>query len=123
VFGHHPFASRPWKCSTHPLGDPKFLHVARVTAGAPADKAGIRPGDIITHIAGVPVGFGDELDFLIFMRDRAPGERLILEVVRSGTRLKIVATLGALPEAARSAWERGFRIAREKRATARAQRR
>lgn len=101
----------------------RFLHVERVAPRGPAQQAGLRPGDIITHIGGVPVGFGDELDFLIFMRDRHPGERLVMSVVRSGKTLKLVATLGALPEAARVSWEEGFRMAQQKRMAARAQRR
>jgi S1-C subfamily serine protease len=30
----------------------RFLHVARVTPNGPAAKAGILPGDLITHVAG-----------------------------------------------------------------------
>lgn len=77
--------------------------------------AGVQPGDIVTHISNVPVGFGDELDFLIFMRDRTPGERLVLNVIRSGRRLRLVAVLASLPESARPTWERGFKIAQQKR--------
>jgi S1-C subfamily serine protease len=96
----------------------KFLHVERVVPEGPAARAGLRPGDRITHIAGVPVDFGDELDFLIFMRQRKPNERLVLKIARGGRPLQVVLVLGALPEAARPAWEQGFRVAQQKRLAA-----
>lgn len=92
----------------------KFLHVERVVPNGPAARAGLRPGDRITHIAGVPVDFGDELDFLIFIRERKPNERLVMKITRAGKPLEVVVTLGALPEAARAAWEEGFRVAQER---------
>lgn len=100
----------------------RFLHVERVAARGPADQAGLRPADVITHIGGVPVSFGDELDFLIFMRDRTAGERLVMNIRRSGKTIRIVAVLGALPEGARAMWEQNFRIAQQKRLAAKSAR-
>lgn len=97
----------------------QFLHVERVAPQSPAASAGIRPGDLITHVAGVRVDFGDELDFLLFMRQRRPGERLTMTVVRSGKAVQRVVTLAALPEASRARWEHNFRMAQERRAAAR----
>ena len=97
----------------------KFLYVERVAPNGPAARAGLRPGDRITHIAGVPVDFGDELDFLIFIRERKPNERLVMKINRAGKPLEVVVTLGALPEAARAAWEQGFRVAQQRRLAAR----
>jgi S1-C subfamily serine protease len=97
----------------------KFLHVERVTPNGPAARAGLRPGDLITHMGGVPVDFGDELDFLIFIRERKPNERLVLKITRTGKPLEVIVTLGMLPEAARAAWEQGFRVAQQKRLAAR----
>lgn len=96
----------------------RFLHVERVAPNSPAEKAGIRPGDLITHAAGVRVDFGDELDLLLFLKKRRPGERLSMTVVRSGKAVNRVATLAALPEAARARWEHNFRVAEERRAAA-----
>jgi S1-C subfamily serine protease len=100
----------------------KSLHVERVAIPGPAHRAGIQPGDLITHIGSVPVGFGDELDFLLFMRDRAPGERLVLTVIRAGRSTKRVAVLAALPPAARLRWEENFKLAQRRRAAARQRR-
>lgn len=93
----------------------KFLYVERVAPNGPAARAGLCPGDQITHIAGVPVDFGDELDFLIFIRDRKPNERLVMKITRGRTQVDAVVILGTLPEAARAAWEEGFRIAQQRR--------
>lgn len=100
----------------------KFLHVERVASRGPADLAGLRPGDIITHFGGVRVGFGDDLDFLNYLRERKPGDRLVTSIIRAGRPVKAVIVLGALPDAARSAWESGYRVAQERRAQARASR-
>ncbi len=97
----------------------KFLYVERVVPDGPAARTGLRPGDQITHIGGVPVDFGDELDFLIFIRGRKPNERLVLKLSRAGKPLQVVVTLGTLPEAARAAWEQGFRVAQQRRLAAR----
>lgn len=97
----------------------KFLQVESVVPEGPAARAGLRPGDRITHIGGVAVDFGDELDFLLFIRERKPNERLVLKITRAGKPMDVVVTLGALPEAARPAWEAGFRIARQRRLAAR----
>ncbi|HEX8254586.1 MAG TPA: PDZ domain-containing protein [Thermoanaerobaculia bacterium] len=96
----------------------RTLHVERVAPNGPAARAGIQPGDLITHVAGVRVDFGDELDFLMFMRKRRAGEPLRLTIVRSGTATDRVVTLAALPEAARPRWERNLRMAEERRAAA-----
>lgn len=100
-------------------GTDRFLHVERVAPNGPAYQAGIRPDDLITHLGAVRVDFGDELDFLLFMRDQKPGNRLALTIIRAGKRLNLNAVLGQLPEAARPMWERSFAMAKQRRAAAR----
>ncbi|WP_225753830.1 S1C family serine protease [Actinotalea sp. Marseille-Q4924] len=52
-----------------------------VTPDGPADRAGIRPGDVILEIDGRPVTASDEL--IVAIRARAPGDAVTL-TVRSG---------------------------------------
>lgn len=92
-----------------------MLHVRSVTAGGPAEKAGVRAGDLIATIQSERVDFGDELEFLLFLRDRTPGERLRLGVVRHGKTVPITVTLGTLAEEQRAKWERNLGMARRKR--------
>lgn len=55
--------------------------VAPVTSGGPADRAGIRAGDVILAIDGRPVTASDEL--VVAIRSRTPGDAVVLRV-RSG---------------------------------------
>jgi putative serine protease PepD len=55
---------------------------APVRAGGPADRAGIKPGDIVLSIDGRPVTHPDEL--IVAIRAKAPGDSVLLKV-RSGT--------------------------------------
>ena len=93
----------------------KVLNVQRVTPGGPAEKAGVKPGDIITTINERRVDFGDELDLLLFLGDRKPGERLTLGIVREGKRIEIRLRLGTMPETSRQAWKQNLEVARRQR--------
>jgi putative serine protease PepD len=55
---------------------------APVTDGGPADRAGIRSGDVILSIDGRPVTDPDEL--VVAIRARTPGDTVVLRV-RSGS--------------------------------------
>ncbi len=56
--------------------------VTAVDAGGPADRAGIRPGDVIAAFAGQPLGDGRPL--LPLLLACQPGEGVVLEVWRAG---------------------------------------
>jgi putative serine protease PepD len=58
----------------------------------PADRAGIRAGDVITAIDGEPVA--DAGDLLVFVRARRPGEEVPLTVRRDGRSFDLHAVLG-----------------------------
>jgi putative serine protease PepD len=58
-----------------------------VTPNGPADKAGIRPGDVITKFDGRPVTEPDQL--VVAIRARAPGDTVSL-TVRTGNRERTV---------------------------------
>jgi S1-C subfamily serine protease len=94
----------------------RALHVRAVTPGGPAEKAGVRPGDLVTTVNGARVDFGDELEFLLYLQKRVAGERLRLKLVREGRPVDVIVTLGQLAEDARPKWERNLRMARERRA-------
>jgi putative serine protease PepD len=53
-----------------------------VTPGGPADRAGIRPGDVVLSIDGRPVTASDEL--IVAIRARTPGEAVLLRVRDAG---------------------------------------
>lgn len=64
-----------------------------VTAGGPAAKAGIRPGDVITKVDGQRVHNGEEL--IVKIRAHRPGDRLELTVLRGGKEQTRAVTLGS----------------------------
>ncbi|MFC9941876.1 S1C family serine protease [Streptomyces pratensis] len=66
---------------------------AAVTEGGPADKAGIRSGDIITEVEGRRVHSGEEL--IVKIRAHRPGDRLGLVLTRGGKDLSMTLTLGS----------------------------
>src|SRR6185436_3867458 len=77
------------------LKDDQGALVQSVSAGLPADKAGLRRGDIIVSIDGKPVGSSDEVVRLISARD--PGSKVKLTVLRDGKQVDLTANLGDRP--------------------------
>ncbi|TXS53333.1 PDZ domain-containing protein, partial [Streptomyces sp. uw30] len=66
---------------------------AAVTGGGPGDKAGIKPGDVITEVDGQRVHSGEEL--IVKTRAHRPGDRLALTLERGGKEITISLTLGS----------------------------
>ncbi|MFC9624994.1 trypsin-like peptidase domain-containing protein [Streptomyces sp. NPDC056930] len=64
-----------------------------VTPDGPGDKAGIKPGDVITEVDGRRVHSGEEL--IVKIRAHRPGDRLDLGLTRGGKDLSISLTLGS----------------------------
>ncbi|MGW0840766.1 trypsin-like peptidase domain-containing protein [Streptomyces sp. NPDC002787] len=64
-----------------------------VTEGGPADRAGIRSGDVVTEVDGQRVHSGDEL--IVKVRAHRPGDRLELTLQRNGEEQTVTLTLGS----------------------------
>ncbi len=63
-----------------------------VRAGSPADAAGVRGGDVII---GMGDGSIDDLyEFTYALRERKPGDRVVVRVLRAGEELRLEAVLG-----------------------------
>jgi len=70
--------------------------VAEVTPGSPADRAGIRTEDIIVHIGSQDIR--DAGDLRAALRNRQPGERLGIKLVRpNGDRRSLTLEVGEAP--------------------------
>ena len=68
------------------------IYVMQVAVNAPASRAGIRVGDIITHIEGVEINYMSELRAQIY--SRRPDEVVSLTVIRNGREQEFRVTLG-----------------------------
>ncbi|GIX16705.1 MAG: serine protease [Rhodothalassiaceae bacterium] len=78
------------------LDEPKGALVAEVTPGGPADRAGIKPGDVIVAFNGKEVKDNNELVRLV--SDAGIGKTVSIEVLRDGKRLKLSLTTGERPK-------------------------
>nr|AUN37719.1 HtrA protease/chaperone protein [uncultured bacterium] len=65
--------------------------IENVSKGGPADKGGVRPGDIILGINGTPVKDGDDL--ISHVADAAVGAQATLSVDRDGKPLSLKVTI------------------------------
>jgi putative serine protease PepD len=67
-----------------------------VTAGGPAAKAGVKPGDVITGFEGKRIRTPDQL--IVSIRSRAVGDTVTLTVERGGKQIDLRMTLEAEPD-------------------------
>ena len=68
------------------------VRLGGVRPGSPADKAGVKSGDIIIRFAGVDVKTLDDLTFAL--RSRRAGDKVLVILLREGKEISTEATLG-----------------------------
>jgi uncharacterized protein len=86
---------------------PRGVKITKVIEGAPADKAGLRSGDIILAVDRVEAGgsisraVGDRTSFWsrfqAYLDLKRPGESVVIAFFRAGEERTIAATLGSRP--------------------------
>ena len=62
-----------------------------ISAGSPAEKAGLKPGDVITRFDGNAISKGDDL--IVAVRAKSIGDRVAIEYLRGSKSGKISLTL------------------------------
>lgn len=72
------------------------VNIAEVTKDSPADKAGLKAGDVISAANGTAINTPDELVKLV--QAAKPGDKLTLSIVRDGKAQDIAVTLGENPD-------------------------
>lgn len=80
------------------LPDAKGALISDVVNGSPADKAGIKPGDILVAVNGKPVGGSNAM--LELIAALKPGQDARVRVVRERGEKELVATVGRRPRPA-----------------------
>ena len=81
-----------------PVSSGAYVHADRgssVVSGSPADKAGVKDGDVITKINGYSVGSAGTVSTLI--GEYMPGDTVQLTILRDGAEQNLTATLAAYP--------------------------
>jgi serine protease Do len=74
------------------LATPEGALIANVERGGPADKAGLKAGDVIRSVNGQKIISSVDLPSMVGLS--TPGEKITLDVWRQGKPVRIVATLG-----------------------------
>ncbi|GAA4608097.1 trypsin-like peptidase domain-containing protein [Actinoallomurus liliacearum] len=64
-----------------------------ITPGGPAEKAGLKAGDVITSFGGKPIGGADEL--IVAIRSKSPGDTVPVVYTRAGQSRTVQLTLAA----------------------------
>ena len=78
------------------LKDAKGAIIADVTDGSPADKAGLKPDDVVIGVDGRPVT--DNSDLTSYIASRPPDSTVHLKILRNGAEKDVAVTLGTFPE-------------------------
>ena len=95
--------------------DPKLVHyfnipqgegvlVSEVTAHSPAEKAGLRKGDVLLAVNGVKYGDDDKEKWHKVKKVWKPGSTITYMVQRGGRSKELDVTLGKVPEEVLYAW-------------------
>jgi serine protease Do len=82
--------------STFGLSEGKGAYVSAVTAGSPAEKAGLQPEDVILSADGREIQ--DNSDLSRYIASKGPGTAVKLEVLRGKDRKTVSVTLGTFPD-------------------------
>ncbi len=72
--------------------DTACAKLTAVTEGAPAEKAGLKAGDVVTHINAKPVKNYDAL--VAELRSKKPSEKIKLSILRTGEKKEFEIVLG-----------------------------
>ena len=75
--------------------------IAGVMRGGPADKAGIKPGDVLLEVEGKAVS--DSASMLNVIAQLRPGDKANMKLVRSGKPVELAVAIGKRPKPQRRA--------------------
>ena len=78
------------------LGDATGALIAGIQPGGPSAKAGLLPGDLITHVNGEAVQ--GSRDLMNIIARNTPGMTLDLQIVRQGENYEVQTTIGERPQ-------------------------
>jgi serine protease DegQ len=86
----------PTVAESFKLGSTRGALIAGVLRGGPADKAGVRPGDVLVEVEGKPVA--DPTTMLNLIAALAPGNNARMKLKRGSKELEANITVGRRPK-------------------------
>jgi serine protease DegQ len=86
----------PAMADSFKLPDTRGALIAGVLRGGPADKGGVKPGDVLVEVQGKPVA--DPTGMLNLIAALAPGQPAKLKVKRQGQDIDATVTVGRRPK-------------------------
>jgi S1-C subfamily serine protease len=75
---------------------PNGAQIQTIVPGGPAEKAGLRKGDVVKAIDGAAVK--DSTDVSSAVATKKPGDKITIQIERNGLTQEIEATLGVRPK-------------------------
>ena len=81
------------------LESPEGALIANIERGGPAERAGLKPGDVIRRVNGQAIVSSGDLPSIVALA--RPGEKVALDVWRDGKLVRVDATLGNAAEKAK----------------------
>jgi len=81
---------------TFGMKDARGAIVLDVTAGSPAEKAGVKPDDVIVAVDGRSMKDNSEISR--YIASKAPGASVKLDLLRDGAQKAVTLTLGTFPD-------------------------
>ena len=89
-------ALNPATAESFKLGSTRGALIAGVLRGGPADKAGVKPGDVLVEVQGKPVA--DPAGMLNLIAALAPGQPAKVKLKRQGQDVDTTITVGRRPK-------------------------
>jgi len=86
----------PTQAESFKLATPRGALIAGVLRGGPADKAGVKPGDVLVEVQGKPVA--DPAGMLNLIAALEPGQSAKVKLKRQGAEVDATVTVGRRPK-------------------------
>ncbi len=81
-----------------------YHKVTRVIGGSPAERAGVKPGDVLVAVEGHDVAEADKTTWQALEAKMKPGNRIAYTVERNGSKKQIDVTLAEMPDEVLAQW-------------------
>jgi S1-C subfamily serine protease len=96
----------------HRNGEESWVTVQVIAPGGPAERGGLRVGDIVTDLDGKPFRFRSDLEMLEQLSKIRPGQRVRMRIVRAQQKMTVSVTAAPMGDTAYERWLENLEHAR-----------